>query len=569
MTTRAGFSNVEWHNQLSPAGAPMPLRNSFLGWWFPDRLLPINDPALLRAVVADLTAAVILVLLANGMAIAQGGNGSYAQPSSGAEGLPIAGCAPPQRMSDLGDPGFRADHRLRYAYVAGAMANGIGSVEIVEAMSRSGKLGFFGAAGLPIERIDQAIHRLQSSLGDGPYGFNLIHSPNEPDHEAATVDLYIRRRVRLVEASAYLDLTPPLIRYCLHGIHRDERGRVIKPNSIVAKASRVEIAVKFFSPPPDKFIRDLVAAGELTPAQAELAKQVPVAQDLTAEADSGGHTDNRPAITLLPSFLALRDRIQQQYGYQNSLRVGLGGGIATPASVAAAFTMGAAYVLTGSINQACVESGSSDAVRQMLAEAGQADVAMAPAADMFEMGVKVQVLKRGTMFPMRAAKLYELYRAYSGIDALPATERTQLEKNVFRASLDEIWSETKQYFQRRDPRQIVRAEADPKHKMALVFRWYLGQSSRWANVGEPTRKVDYQVWCGPAMGAFNEWTKGTFLDDPRNRKVADVAQNLLYGAAILLRQSHLRTQGIELPRGAFPLEPVEPSIVARLAGEDE
>ena len=29
---------------------------------------------------------------------------------------------------------------------------------------------------------------------------------------------------------------------------------------------------------------------------------------------------------------------------------------------------------------------------------------MAPAADMFEMGVKLQVLKRGTMFPMRAAQ---------------------------------------------------------------------------------------------------------------------------------------------------------------------
>ena len=68
--------------------------------------------------------------------------------------------------------------------------------------------------------------------------------------------------------------------------------------------------------------------------------------------------------------------------------------------------MGAAYVVTGSVNQACVESGTSPAVRQMLAEAEQADVAMAPAADMFEMGVKVQVLKRGTMFAMRAAKLY-------------------------------------------------------------------------------------------------------------------------------------------------------------------
>jgi PfaD family protein len=568
MTSRAGHTNVEWNEQRAAAHV-VPLRNSFLGWWFPDRLLPINDPAMLRAVVADLTVAVILVLLAQGMALAEGGHGTHAPPPTGAEGLPVKGFAPPQRLTDLGDPEFRSDHQLRYAYVAGAMANGIGSVEIVEAMSRSGMLGFYGAAGLSRDRIDEAIRRLQTSLGDRPYGFNLIHSPNEPDHEAATVDLYLRRRVRLVEASAYLDLTPPLIRYCLHGIHRDEQGQVVTPNRVIAKASRGEVASKFFSPPPEKFIRELVASGELTAAQGELARLVPVAQDLTAEADSGGHTDNRPAITLLPSLLALRDRIQQQYGYQKSLRVGLGGGIATPASVAAAFTMGAAYVLTGSINQACIESGSSDTVRQMLAEAGQADVAMAPAADMFEMGVKVQVLKRGTMFPMRAAKLYELYRNYPSIEGLPAAERTQLEKNLFRASLDEIWGQTRSYFQQRDPQQIVRADADPKHKMALVFRWYLGQSSRWANAGEPTRKVDYQIWCGPAMGAFNEWTKGTFLDDPRNRKVADVAQNLLYGAAILLRQSHLRTQGIELPRGAFPLEPVEPSIVARLSGEDE
>src|SRR5262249_49488340 len=156
-----------------------------------------------------------------------------------------------------------------------------------------------------------------------------------------------------------------------------------------AKVSRVEVASKFFAPAPERFVRDLVAQGHLTDEQAEQAKQVSVAQDVTVEADSGGHTDNRPAITLLPTILALRDRLQERNKYAAALRVGLGGGIATPASAAAAFAMGAAYVLTGSVNQACVESGSSDIVRQMLAEAGQADVAMAPAADMFEMGVKV------------------------------------------------------------------------------------------------------------------------------------------------------------------------------------
>ena len=94
--------------------------------------------------------------------------------------------------------------------------------------------------------------------------------------------------------------------------------------------------------------------------------------------------------------------------------------------------MGAAYVVTGSVNQACVESGSSDGVRKMPTEAGQADVIMAPAADMFEMGVKVQVLKRGTMFAMRAQKLFDLYKAYPSWEAIPANERVQVEKTQFR-----------------------------------------------------------------------------------------------------------------------------------------
>jgi PfaD family protein len=375
----------------------------------------------------------------------------------------------------------------------------------------------------------------------------------------------LKHRLRLVEASAYLDLTPHIVRYRLTDIHRDEAGRIATPNRVVAKVSRVEVASKFFAPAPERFVRDLVAHGHLTNEQAELAKQVPVAQDVTVEADSGGHTDNRPAITLLPTILALRDRLQEQHEYAAPLRVGLGGGIATPASAAAAFAMGAAYVLTGSVNQACVESGSSDIVRQMLAEAGQADVAMAPAADMFEMGVKVQVLKRGTMFPMRAAKLYELYRAYPSLDAIPIAERSQLEKSVFRLSFDEVWVQTREFFLRRDPQQVPKAEADPKHKMALVFRWYLGQSSRWANAGVADRKLDYQVWCGPSMGAFNEWARGSYLEQANNRTVVAVALNLIYGAALTLRRTQLRSQGVRLddlfPHGPLSGEELEQKLI--------
>jgi PfaD family protein len=462
---------------------------------------------------------------------------------------------PAYPLENLGDRSFCTDHRMKYAYVAGAMANGIGSAEIVEALGKAGMLGFFGAAGLSLPTVTQAVDRLAPQQEKMALGFNLIHSPNEPDLEAAVAELFLRRGIRLVEASAFLDLTLPIVRYRVMGIHTDSQGRVVTPNRVIAKISRVEVAAKFMAPPPAAMLQQLVQQGDLTPEQAELARQIPVAQDITAEADSAGHTDNRPALTLFPTIAALRNRMQQQYGYEQQLRVGAAGGIGTPAAVAAAFTMGAAYVVTGTVNQACVESGSSDTVRQMLAQAEQADTMMAPAADMFEMGIKVQVLKRGTMFPMRATKLYDLYRTYGSLEDIPAAERASLEKSLFQAPLEEIWKQTMAFFQQRDPKQLERAQRDPKHKLALVFRWYLGQSSRWANRGEANRKLDYQVWCGPAMGAFNEWTRGSFLEKPAERKVVTVALNLLYGAAVLLRTAALRCQGATLPSDCPRLTP--------------
>jgi PfaD family protein len=459
-------------------------------------------------------------------------------------------------VEHLGDPTFRAVHGTRYACMSGAMANGIGSVEVVEAMGRGGMLGIFGAAGLSVDAVERAIDRIQQDLGERyPFGFNLIHSPHEPALESAVVDLYLRRRVRLVEASAFLDLTLPLVRYRVSGIHRDPRGSVVAPNRIIAKVSRIEIASKFLAPPPDRMLGELVQRGEISPEQAVLASRIPLAEDLTAEADSGGHTDNQPAIVLLPIMLALRDRMHSQHGYKIPPRIGAAGGISTPWSAAAALAMGASYLVTGSVNQSCIEAGTSEAVRRMLAQAQQGDVAMAPAADMFEMGVKVQVLKRGTMFAMRAAKLYDFYRTYDRLEQIPEPDRAMLEKSLFRAPLGVIWEQTRDYFARRDPAQVRRGERDPKHKMALVFRWYLGQSSHWANVGEPSRAIDYQIWCGPAMAAFNEWVRGSFLERPENRRVVTVALSIMYGAAVLTRAQLLAAQGIALPPGTPRLTP--------------
>ncbi len=81
--------------------------------------------------------------------------------------------------------------------------------------------------------------------------------------------------------------------------------------------------------------------------------------------------------------------------------------------------------------------------------------------------------------------------------------------------------------------------------------------------------MDYQVWCGPAMGAFNEWVRGTFLERPENRRAQDVALNLLYGAAVQLRTLALRTQGIPCPADVAIWTPLPPGELSRLLGSDE
>jgi PfaD family protein len=452
----------------------------------------------------------------------------------------------PFNPTDLGDPAFKSFYGTEYALYSGSMANGISSEELVIAMGNAGFMGFFGSGGLLPNRVEKAIERIQTGLKGKPFGFNLLNSPFEPALEQRMMDLFVKHGIRTIEASAYLTLTSSLVRFRAAGLSRLPDGSIRIENRIIAKVSRKEIASKFLQPPSEEVLKQLVADGKISQEQAEMARFVPMADDITVEADSGGHTDNRPLVGVLPSIIRLRDTMQEKHKFAQPVRIGAGGGIGTPSAALAAFMMGAAYVVTGSINQSCLEAGASEHTRNLLAQMDSPDVAMAPASDMFEMGVRVQVLKRGTMFAMRAQKLYEIYQRYESIEDIPSAEREKLETTVFQRNLDDVWLECVKFFTERDPRQIERAEKSTKDKMALVFRWYLGLSSRWSNIGEKGREMDYQIWTGPSMGAFNDWVKGTYLESPANRNVADISLQIMKGAAYLMRIRTLEAQGVHL-----------------------
>ena len=504
------------------------------------------EPAQMKAVLRDLEQPCCAIRLGDRLGLAVEGRLCADQ-----SGLPadaeLAGMSRGLLPSDLGDATFQADHGVRLSYSAGSMANGIASEALVQALAQEGLFGSFGAAGLLPDRIAQAIRRLRSALPGTNVAFNLIHNPSEDALERRTVEVYLDHQVTTIEASAYIDLTPHVVRYRVAGLLRRPDGRVEARNRVVAKVSRREVATRFLQSPPAELVQALAGEGLISSEQAALAAHVSMCDDLTIEADSGGHTDNRPLVCLLPSMIELRDEIQAARGFEQAIRVGAAGGISTPGSALAALTMGAAYVVTGSVNQSCREAGTSDHTKRLLAQAGMADVMMAPAADMFEMGVKVQLLKKGTLFPMRAQRLYELYQAYDSLEALPEAERERLERQVFRRALGDVWQDTETYFRERDPEQLELALGNPKRKMALVFRWYLGLSSRWSNGGEPGREMDYQIWCGPSMGAFNDWVRGSYLESPEARSVVDVAWHIMRGAAYLHRLNDLQLQGVRLP----------------------
>jgi len=113
-------------------------------------------------------------------------------------------------------------------------------------------------------------------------------------------------------------------------LRRAADGSIEIDNRVIAKLSRTEVATHFMKPAPEKILTALVADGRITQEQADMARAVPMADDVTVEADSGGHTDNRPLVGLIPTMISLRDQIQQEHGYAQPIRIGAAGGISTP-----------------------------------------------------------------------------------------------------------------------------------------------------------------------------------------------------------------------------------------------
>ena len=192
----------------------------------------------------------------------------------------------------------------------------------------------------------------------------------------------------------------------------------------------------------------------------------------------------------------MKETAHKRFQYPRPIHLGIAGGLGDPSGIRAALELGADYVLLGSVHQSTVEAGTSELVKEMLSTASIVDCGMGIAPDMFEIGAKVQVLTKGTMYAQRSMKLQQLYKQYASIDAIPEVDKNRLEKTIFRQSIDMVWQQTQQYWHH-SPKQ-----------------------------GDADRMRDFQIWCGPSIGAFNRWAQQNGFENWQNRKIVQVVNTL-------------------------------------------
>ena len=184
-------------------------------------------------------------------------------------------CVPACRLEDLGDASFRT--------IMAALSTDVGGDGQRHRFGRDRRVD--GKERLPgnlwlgrtfFEAVEKAIDRIQSWPGEAiPYGMNLIHSPGEPELEAAVVDLLSAaggaagRGVGLSQsdgAGGPLSSGGPPSRRVgedRRGQSRDRQGFAGRGRSQIHGARRRRKSC------------ELVAAGEVSAEQAEWARGFP------------------------------------------------------------------------------------------------------------------------------------------------------------------------------------------------------------------------------------------------------------------------------------------------------
>ena len=114
---------------------PRTASRNIIGWWQPDTFPPeAGEDAVYRGIL-QVTRPVNVLDVEGQIALGEGGCVALGSEPAASDDLhAVRAYVPALGPEQLGDPDFKQTHRVRYCYIAGAMANGIASERMVEAM---------------------------------------------------------------------------------------------------------------------------------------------------------------------------------------------------------------------------------------------------------------------------------------------------------------------------------------------------------------------------------------------------------------------------------------------------
>ena len=259
-------------------------------------------------------------------------------------------------------------------------------------------------------------------------------------------------------------------------------------NHLFAKISRPEVARRFLAPAPPEMLDALVAAGQLTRGGGR--------PRAARAAGRGRHRRGRlrrphrqPAAgrALPDASPALRDELAAAHGYAPPIRVGAAGGLGTPAR-------GGRGVRAGRRLRA---DRLGEPGRRRVGPLGRGQALLAAGRHRRrDHGAGRRHVRAGrqgagaaarhAVRAARAAAATSSTSRHASLEAIPAGERDAAREGDLPAPLDDgLASRRERFCAARDPRQIERAErATRSTAWRWCFRWYLGQSSRWAIAGD-------------------------------------------------------------------------------------
>jgi PfaD family protein len=450
---------------------------------------------------------------------------------------------PKQSASCLGSSQFKEAHQLKFAYGVTPFEREVCTVDMVSKLLCDGYLAFAPTDFLTIDEISEKICQLRQGADSKAIGLGYRFHAYNNDYEQKRMALAIEEDISRIYISGYLRASKSMIHYRVKGMKKRPDGAIEVPHSIFARVTDSAIALYFASPPPADILDELLSEGLITSEEADLGSKMPISQDLIVEPELNKGGLKQDLFSLYPSVKAeLRAKMVSRNA---PVRVGVSGEIATPEAVAAAFRMGADFVLTGLVNSLTVEAGGSLKRRNLLFKTTSTDVTYAPSYEFLDSELPVTVTRFGTMFATKAKRMEDILRTTVSFSGLSESDRQFMEKNVFQKSLAEAYESSIEFCKKWWPDQVKSSSSD-KVKAAMLMKHWLFTTTQMAFDGIDNRELDYQVRADGGIVAFNKWRIGSVFDDEDKLSVIQLSKNLMEGALVISRMRSLREMGVDI-----------------------